>query len=372
MEQDVMVPRILFVAQPTITGVGQCVLDWTTGLASRGWDVSLACPADGWLGRKCAEAGIPVNRWDSVRQPYKGVKRELDQLRAIVHQRQPDVVYLNGSKAGLIGRLLLRGNTPTAFSPHSWSYEAADGPVGWAALQWERQAARWTTVFIAVSDAEAADGRAHGIHGRYVVARNGVDTAAVTPASGAIRAKLRADRGLDDNTVCVVCIGRVHRQKGQDILLQAWPQVSAANARLVIVGDGPDLEQARTAASADVVFAGSAERPQALQWMQAADLLVMPSRWEGMALVPMESLAVGTPVIASDVIGVREAIDASCGAVFAPEDPTALAAALDEWIPRVRTQGQALRDAARRHVVGSFELSTTLSTLDGTLRGLLH
>lgn len=46
-------PTVLYVSQPTITGVAQCVLDWSTGLAARDWEVALACPTDGWLGMAC-------------------------------------------------------------------------------------------------------------------------------------------------------------------------------------------------------------------------------------------------------------------------------------------------------------------------------
>lgn len=363
-------PRVLFAAQPTITGVAQCVLDWTTGLQKRGWDVSLACPTDGWLGHRSAQAGIDVHRWDAVRQPHRGVLRELKQLAAIVEETQPDVVYLNGSKAGLVGRLLLRAEIPTVFSPHSWSYEASGGPVGWGALQWERRAARWTDRFACVSEAEAQDGRDHGIHGDYVIARNGVDTDQIRPLSGPQRQLLRRRLGLPQGRMCVVCVGRVHRQKGQDTLVEAWKRLGSPDADLVIVGDGPEFEATQALASHDVRFTGGVERDVALQWMQAADLLVMPSRWEGMALVPMESLAVGTPVIASDVTGVREAIDASCGEVFGVDDPHALSATLARWIPRVAADADTLRAAARARVVDGFQLSRTLDRIDATLRAL--
>lgn len=366
------VPRVLFAAQPTVAGVAQCVVDWTTGLRDRGWDVALACPDDGWLATRCRDAGIPVDRWDSVRQPYKGLRKELGQMKEIVAQRDPDVVFLQGSKAGLIGRLLLRSAKPTAFSPHSWSFEAANGPIGWAALQWERRAARWTDRFICVSEAEAADGRAHAIHGAYVIARNGVDTTHISPLTRDQRASLRHRLGIAPDEIAVVCVGRVHRQKGQDVLLAAWPHVTSPQAHLVIVGDGPELAQAQAQASGAVTFVGGVDRPEALEWMQAADLLVMPSRWEGMALVPLESLAVGTPVISSDVTGAREAIDPSCGEVFPPEEPAALAATLARWIPRVSDGGEALRQAARQRILQGFDLSGTLTILDETLRDMLQ
>lgn len=368
-------PTVLYVSQPTITGVAQCVLDWSTGLAARDWEVALACPTDGWLGMACAREGIRTFAWEAVRQPYIGVRRETRRLRQIVDIVQPDVVHLQGSKAGLSGRLLLRGSIPTAFSPHSWSFEAADGPIGAAALRWERAATRWTDVVIAVSEAECADGLANGINVPYVVARNGIDTDAIVPA--AERDALRAELGIEPGTTAVVCLGRMHRQKGQDVLLEAWPRAAAPGRVLYLVGDGPlydewSAEPPERLQDSDIVLVGGVERADALRWLAAADLVVMPSRWEGMALVPLESLAVGTPVIASDVTGASEAVAPACGAVVPPGDPSALAAAINVWLDQSPEELAAARLAARSRVVGRFELSRTVDTIDATLTELVR
>lgn len=76
------------------------------------------------------------------------------------------------------------------------------------------------------------------------------------------------------------------RQKGQDVLLEAWDAVlrRVPEARLVLVGDGPDSARLRAGAPRDVLFAGATD--DAVPWYQAADLVVLPSRWEGMALAP--------------------------------------------------------------------------------------
>ncbi len=368
-------PTVLYVSQPTITGVAQCVLDWTSGLSQRGWDVALACPTDGWLGMACAREGVRTFAWEAVRQPYVGVRRETTRLRQIMNIVRPDVVHLQGSKAGLSGRLLLRGSIPTAFSPHSWSFEAADGAIGAAALRWERVATRWTDVVVAVSEAECADGLANGIDVPYVVARNGIDTTAVAPLAEADRETLRAELGIAPGTTAVVCLGRLHRQKGQDVLLAAWPAAAAPGRQLYLVGDGPlydewTAEPPAVLAAEGIELVGGVERADALRWLAAADLVVMPSRWEGMALVPLESLAVGTPVIASDVTGASEAVAADCGAVVPPGDPAALAAGINAWLGQPADALAAARLAARTRVVGKFELSQTVDIIDATLTAL--
>lgn len=102
--------------------------------------------------------------------------------------------------------------------------------------------------------------------------------------------------------------------------------------------------------------------------MTAADLVVLPSRWEGMALVPLESMAVGTPVIASDVNGMREAVSANVGQLVRPEDPRALAAAIRDWLDNA---GPDVRKASRRHVEDGFDIQKTISTIDDALRDIL-
>jgi glycosyltransferase involved in cell wall biosynthesis len=363
---------VLLVSQPVVAGVAQCVLDWGVGLADRGWAVSVACPPEGWLGERCAEAGLTVHTWRSVRAPHRGVAGEYRALRGVLRDADPEVVFLNSSKAGLVGRLLVRGRTPTAFSPHSWSYEAANAGTARAALAWERWAARWTHTLICVSDGERSEGIMRGISAPYVVARNGVDTAAIRPVSTLDRQALRSGLGIHPDTAAVVCVGRLQMQKGQDVLIAAWPEVTAGHAVLYLLGDGPDAATLRAMTDrADVVFVGNATREAALDWMAAADLVVVPSRWEGMALVPLESMALGTPVVASDVTGLREALDPSFGTLVPPEDPAVLAQAISAWLSLDSEAISEARIAARERAELDFDLNRTVDTVSGALAALV-
>lgn len=357
---------VLLVAQPTVAGVAQCVYDWAVGLGECGWRAVVACPTDGWLLDRCHDSGIRTYPWESVHTPHAAVPSELARLRQIIQRAAPDVVHLNGVKAGLVGRLALRGHIGTAFSPHSWAFEAAEGPRSSAALQWERFATRWTDVILSVSEAEAELGLARGIDATYVIARNGIDTDAITPPPN--RAEVRRQLGIPDGVRAVVCVGRLHRQKGQDVLLAAWPRAAAPGRRLYLVGDGPMAAKWEAANQRDdVIFTGPADRPTAVAWMQAADVVVVPSRWEGMALVPLESLAAGTPVIASDVTGVSEAVGPGCGAVVPPGDPVALAEAIGTWLAREPAALADARTAAQDWVTSQFNIVTTVRTISETL-----
>ncbi len=363
-------PSVLMVSQPTVAGVAQCVRDWASGLRDRGWRVEAACPADGWLHESLTADGIVTHLWQSQRSPTAGLRQESRDLSKILTAVDPDVVFLHGSKAGLIGRLVLRGKSPTAFAPHSWSFEAVTGSVGAVALRWERFAARWTARFVCVSEAERDLGLRSRINGRYVVARNGVDLQALAPRAD--RSALRQALGIPEATEALVCVGRLCEQKGQDVLLRAWPDIRTPQRSLTLVGDGPDRTALEHLAPTDgVVFTGDVERARALDWMAAADLVLVPSRWEGMALVPLESLAQGTPVIASDVNGSREAITDEVGGLCPPDDPTALAAVVNRWLDATAGRADEIRQACRERVAGDFDLRATIATLDRTLRQMI-
>lgn len=358
---------VLMVSQPTVAGIAQCVRDWSSGLRAAGWQVQAACPDDGWLLDTLAADGIPAHLWRSQRSPTAGLRQESRDLRQIISETNPDVIFLHGSKAGLIGRLVTRGTAPIAFAPHSWSFEAVTGPTRAAALRWERAAARWTSRFVCVSEAERDLGYRSHILGRYVVARNGVDVRTIAPPEN--RDALRRSLGIDESTQALVCVGRLCEQKGQDVLLRAWPRIRTTGRTLTLVGDGPSRQALEDSVQdPDVRFTGDVDREQALAWLAAADLVIVPSRWEGMALVPLESLAQGTPVVASDVNGAREAITDEVGALCPPDDAEALGRTVNRWLEAVAGHEMGSRQACRDLVAREFDISDTIATLDRALR----
>ena len=364
------------VSQPTVAGVAQCVIDWSRGLVQRGWQVTVACPSDGELTGWCEDAGISTASWEAVRSPTSGVRDETAALAAIIRATRPDIVVLHSSKAGLDGRLALRGSLPTVFVPHAWSFDAATGPAAHGALWWERWAgARWTDTIVCVSAAEYLRGRSARISATYQVARNGIDVEAVTAVAVGGRENLRASLNLAATDRVAVCVGRLTRQKGQDVLLAAWPMVRGIpGKRLVLVGDGPDATDLHAQADGDdaVKFVGGVDRTTALAWLSAADIVVVPSRWEGMALVPLEALAAGTPVVASDVTGVAEAVVEPVGTVVPPDDAKALAAALNRWLALAPQEAAEVRAHAREWAQAEFSLDITVAAVESALRDTLQ
>ena len=242
---------------------------------------------------------------------------------------EPDIIHLHSSKAGLAGRSLLRGKRPTVFEPNAWSFEALKGAVAAMARAWERRAARWADAIVCVSSAEMELGRAAGIEGEMQVIPNGIDLQRFPAAAEEDRRAARRVLGLSDDPMVIV-VGRLSEQKGQDVILDAWPSVLEAvpNARLYLIGDGPDRPALEERAVPRVSFAG--QRNDVPAWLAATDVVAMPSRWEGCSLAMLEALARGRSVVATDVSGAREAIASDAGAVLPIGDAAALATALTD------------------------------------------
>ncbi|SDG06138.1 Glycosyltransferase involved in cell wall bisynthesis [Lentzea fradiae] len=305
--------RIVHVTQPVEAGVAVVVLDLVTAQRRRGWDARVACPP-GRLADQARRAGIPVHPWHATRSPGPRTVGELLSLRRTLREIGPDVVHLHSSKAGL-ARLVLRGRTPTVFQPHLWSFRVAEGLLSRACRWWEARASRWTGLLLCVSDDELRLGRAAGVTAPAEVVCNGVDTRRLFP------------RPKGDDTPTAVCVGRLARQKGQDLLLRAWPSVRAKvpDARLLLVGDGPLRNVLLAEEQPGVRWHGHSDATA--EFYARADVVVLPSRAEGMALVPLEALACGRPVVAFDVEGVRHSIG-DAGEVVPPQDTEALAQAI--------------------------------------------
>jgi glycosyltransferase involved in cell wall biosynthesis len=293
-----------------------------------------------------------VADWPAVRQPGVGMIAEALRLRRIIAEVKPDVVHLHCAKAGLAGRLVLRGRVPTVFSPHAWSFFAVRGLLRRLVLGWERFAARWTAASVCVSAAEAESGTAAGIGGRLVVLPNEVSPSAADVYRTQTQSTIRAGLGIAASVPLAVCAARLVRQKGQDVLVSAWPQVRAAvpGAQIVLVGDGPDRAALEAAATDGVRFAGAADRDEAMRWMYAADVVVCPSRWEGMSLVPLEAMALGRPLVVTDVDGMAEVVPPVAARIVPVDDAQALASAVIELLADPEAAEKAGR-AGREHVV---------------------
>ena len=320
----------------------------------------MASPPEERVIERCGEVRARHLLWHAVRSPLSGLVTEGRSLARIITEVDPEVVVLHSSKAGLVGRLVLRGSRPTIFCPHAWSFLDGSRLVKLPALAWERWAARWTATVLCVSESERRRGESAGVRARVRVIPNAVDLALFHPASPHERDVIRSAKGMGGDPVAV-CVGRLTVQKGQDVLLSAWPLVldRAPTARLFLVGDGPDRAALEQRGVPRVEFVGEQENIRA--WMVAADVIAQPSRWEGASFVTLEAMACGRSVVASDVDGAQEVLgslgeERDTGAVVPIGDVQKLAGAIADRLAEPRLaemEGARALDRSR-----SFDLAS--------------
>jgi len=161
------------------------------------------------------------------------------------------------------------------------------------------------------------------------IMRNGVDLERFQPIE---QAKARDRLGLPNDCRILLSVGNLIELKGHDIAIKALAKLNN-NERLVLVGDGPERSALQELAdkhqlSERVMFAGQVPNEELAYWYSAADALLLCSSREGWANVLLESMACGTPVIATNIPGTNEVIRHNAvGRLMSRRDDEALLAA---------------------------------------------
>jgi teichuronic acid biosynthesis glycosyltransferase TuaC len=168
------------------------------------------------------------------------------------------------------------------------------------------------------------------------------------------RDEARRRLGLGSDERLLIYVGRFVEAKGLRELIEAFRQLAAGDPslRLALVGSGVMQDELLRAIDAlglrsRTLLPGGLEPAQVAEWITASDVLALPSWSEGYPNVVVEAIACGRPVVATDVGGTREIVDASNGILIAPRDAAALAAALAHALAR-RWDHAAIAASMRR------------------------
>lgn len=180
---------------------------------------------------------------------------------------------------------------------------------------------------------------------RVVTIRNAVDPAFFNDEGRALHAKPR-----------LLFVGRLAAEKNVPLLLEALAGVSG-RFETTIVGEGVLRQELQRRSAGlgleNVHFRGRADGEELREFYRAADIFVLPSRSEGMSLALLEALAMGLPVVATDLISNRElVVHGENGFLVAPDDPAAFRAALLEIIEDARRYERMSRVA--RKLAGNY------------------
>lgn len=244
-------------------------------------------------------------------------------LRAI-DRLEPAIVHLHSTFAGAVLRPLLRmrrRRPQIVYCPHGWAFTmdvSAAKQRAYALI--ERRLAALSDLVHVNSRSEFDIARDFGVpEKRMQIIANGIGWTQEPP---------RVER---QGPLRLIFIGRHDRQKGLDLLLDTLARFDLPGIHFDIVGDGIVSEaSARSPGSgSNCTFHGWLPRKSALELLDQADALVMPSRWDAAPIVAIEAMRAGVPVIGSNRGGIPEIVGHQIGGmIFDLDDPDSLGSLL--------------------------------------------
>jgi glycosyltransferase involved in cell wall biosynthesis len=346
-------PKLLFVVTLAEVGGAQSYVCNLLPAVRERFDVTVAAYGEGPLKDAAAALGIPFVGLDQLRRPLspRDVLGLLELIR-LFRRLRPDIVHLNSSKAGVIGRLAaFAARVPACvFTVHGWAFKADAGPSSRLYLWADRAVRDLADSIVCVSATELRAGLAARVctARQATVIPNAVDVGPPPPP------RPRSRRPVE-----LVSVGRLAAPKDFPTLIAALALLPRGEARLVVLGDGP----LRPALEREIDAHGLREQIELVgevrdvtPHLRNADVFVLASRSEGMPMSILEAMATALPVVASDVGGVHEVVDDGVtGFLVPPGDPSTLAERLGRLVGDGALRAAA-GAAARRRVEERFAL----------------
>jgi glycosyltransferase involved in cell wall biosynthesis len=294
------------------TAAGAHVCSLAGGLVARGVEVTVCAPA-------ATATDYPFSRSGARFVPVDLGRRTAADAPAVAALRavfgSAGVVHAHGMRAGLLASLALGGRrTPLVVTWHGADPPADDGPGGMV-LRWlERRWVRGASVVLGVSSDLVDRARRYGARDVRLAPAAVPRPEARPPRPPAEgdrhRQKIRAEFGAVDRPL-LLAVGRLEAHQGYELLLDAAAGWARLDPRplVAIAGEGPQrgyLDRRIEAERLPVQLLG--RRDDIPELLSAADLVLLPSRWEGRALIAQEALHAGVPLVATAVGGTPELV----------------------------------------------------------------
>lgn len=334
-----------------------------------------------------APARAPIREWREISALAKRVE-------ALAREWKPEVLHahspvLDGLAALRVGKKLA---IPVIYEIRAfWEDAAVGNGTGregslryWLTRQLETHAVKSADAVAVICEGLRGDLIARGIDAdKITVSPNGVDLELFgdpTPRDDALADRL----GLATDDAVIGYIGSFYDYEGIDDLIAAMPALVAAQpkARLLLVGGGPmeaalKAQAAASSAAAHIHFVGRVPHLEVERYYSLIDILAYPRKKMRLTdlvtpLKPLEAMAQGKLVAASDVGGHRELIeDGATGTLFAPDDPAAIADALANLLQN-REMWSARRRTARIFVESHRNWSSNILRYEPVYQRLLR
>lgn len=335
------------------------ILSEAVGMLRRGHHVALLAPQEARIFQEAAQHGVPAIALPIGRKNLRGVLA----LRKWLRLNSCDVINTHSSTdswlAALATRLLPKA--PAIVRTRHISALIPDN----AASRWLYQSA---TVHIATTGERLRQQliEHNGFAPQSMTSvPTGIDLARYAPGD---RTAARVQLGLPSDAPIVGIVATLRSWKGHAYLLQAFAALDMPQARLLIVGDGPQRENlqreiAQLGIEARVLMPGNQQ--DVVPWLHAMDVFVLPSfANEGVPQALMQAMGCGLPVISTPVGSITEAVsDDHNGRIVPARDAASLRQAIAELL-RDPGQRRRLGEAARRTAEEKFGLDLMLDKME--------
>ena len=370
--------RVLHVLEAMGGGTKKHVQLLTRGLKARGLEIVLALPFPQPFDPRSAlmdysfpdfmrSQGVRVEQFHMIHGRISPGSdwMALRELVGSLRREHFDIVHTHSAKAGVLGRVAARlaGVPAVIHTPYSLPFrrELRQGNRYWFYYLIEWMLGQWTDVMIATSRAEYQEIATSGIMTteRISLIPNCFD---LEQYEWAFEQRMASKRSLGwaENHPVVGTVARLSPQKGIQTLVKSARLVRAQipNVRFVIVGEGElreEIERHVQALGLGGTWVMVGKRDDYLQFIRAFDVFAFPSLWEGLPYAPIEAMAVGTPVVATSVVGTTDLVtNEDTGLLVSAQDETAMSQA----IVRVLTDAglaKKLSVRGRRFIEANFD-----------------
>jgi glycosyltransferase involved in cell wall biosynthesis len=330
-------PRLLHIKGAGFGGDSVLILELGGAARDHGFHVDVLA-ADPRFQQMILEAGLGLVDHDVVRREIRPLQdaRALAVLTRLLSRSRYTIVHTHTSKPGILGRLAARrvGVPAIIHTPHLFPFHEESGRLASAAyVRCERLAARWCDRIVTVSDFHRDWALRLGIGrpGQVISIPNGVPSERAVPRRP--REEVRRELGIGDG-FAILTPGRLAPQKGVEYLIRAAPRVREAvpGARIVVAGVGP-LEERLSKLIVELGVENTVRllgfRHDVADLLDASDLVVLPSLWEGLSISLLEAMAAAKPILTTTLGSNREVTDDGRAArLVPPKDVEALGDAI--------------------------------------------
>ena len=319
-------------------------------------------------------------QWSRNPANLTGVMSGLQRVKEIVANGHYDIVHVHTPVAAFIVRTALRkrGSRPlVVYTAHGFHFHSA-GSV-WKNklfLHLERLAGKWTDALVTINEedfAAAKSLRLVPINRLFLMPGIGIDIEhySMESVSDAQLDRLRQELELNDSGCIFLQVAEFIPRKRHEDILRAFSQLKFP-ATLLLAGPGPLQPKMRNLAArlgiiCKVKFLGLRKDIPSL--MRLADVVVLSSQQEGLPRCVMEAMAMGRPVIGSDVRGIRDLLKDDCGVLF----PVGDVSALTEAMTRLGKDPELCRHygSAGRQAIMNYDIKSTIALHDNLYKSIL-